>query len=554
MAKRYNRLQIQTVNAKRPKIEVEPHANGVSVHVNNSFKVESSVSSKYIVKIPNLSTFDDDEDDDMLVYASSQLEQKAERKHTFAVPQPIQGQAPGMSESFSAFAVGAECKTSTQMFVNHGNARNNVPEPKIDITGWDDDDDLLLSQFDMDAKLAQLEKQKEKRIAANNAQPTISKVVQAPVQQAEFKVRGQVAAHRHDAIMDSSVILPSQMTVSDEARSNMQQRRHRANELKIQFLENHMKQLNERLKKAETTAGVAEQNTTVREREIVSLKYDLKNANSTLERLRKDKLKDSEKINKEWTERMTELEKKLKVTQVELEHKNAEIMNVKMKRSSANAKQMQEAEEARIKASDIYGMCQQYYALPETPMTVNSHVFKEIDEKYVLKKEICVKQYDSLTMGLSKLFVSGTAELNIMRQAIPTIKTVLKHIYRFALKLNKTNPVEYQLVPSAEVKHLAATIHQNRPLILCDVHPHGQPSIYDSCENVRDEKILVARRCLAVIAEMCRSKSFVTVILNDEMNFLKKLTLIVQIIGSSVSTLSTKTYQNTTFNSNNFSG
>lgn len=57
--------------------------------------------------------------------------------------------------------------------------------------------------------------------------------------------------------------------------------------------------------------------------------------------------------------------------------------------------------------------------------------------------------------------------------------------------------------------------------------------MFDACENVREEKILVARRCMAVIAEMCRSKGFVTIVLNDPMNFLKKLNLIVQMVGAS---------------------
>lgn len=515
MSKRYNRLPIHTSSAKRHKTDIQE--NGVTIQSSSRFNFKTTIpSSKPITKVPSMSALSDDDHDDLLVYVTSQLEQQVKSVVPEIAP-------PGMSESFSSvFAAGMNLKTSTQMFVQHGKV---IPEAKNDFNGWDDDGDFLLSQFNIDENMAQLAKQKEETRLASMAKPSTSKV-DADV----FKVPGQVPAYQPDR-MEQSMILPSQMTVSEEARSNLQQRRQRANELKIKCLEDHVEKLKASKKKVEEKVTITEQKIKTQETEINTLKYELKRLKQMLEGLRQDKLRDSEKINKEWSERMTELENKLKVCQLELQQKSVEIMNVQMKPNTS--KPNNEMEVPKIDVSDIYAMCQQMYTVPKSPITINSLIFKEIDDKHFVKREICVKEYDALTMGLSKLLISDAPNPTLIRQVIPTVKTVLRLIYRYALKLNRTNPTEYQFVPLAEVKLLAATITQNRPLKLSEFQPHKQPTVFDACENVREEKAFVARRCLAVIAEMCRSKAFVEIILNDPMNFLKKLNLIVQIIGAS---------------------
>ncbi|XP_063704892.1 LOW QUALITY PROTEIN: uncharacterized protein LOC134834237 [Culicoides brevitarsis] len=515
MSKRFNRLEINKVSAKRPRIDVQQNDANNEVTVRSSFKASITTSARTtnpIVKVPSMSAFpDDDGDDDLLVLISSQLEQKAKVETT-----------PALNDSFNAFAVGVSQKTSTQMFVQ---GTKNLPEPKNEFNAWDDDDDdLLLSQFNMEENKVTLEKQKEQsRMAAKKAQPSTSKPA------FEFKVPQKV---------DESVILPSQMTVSDEARSNLAQRRQRANELQIKCLQKHFEELKQSKKKLEEKEAESQKRLNSQTTEITSLKFELKRLKTLLETEKQEKLKNSEKINKEWSERLTDLEKQLKIHEMELARKNSEIMNASMKRRTLNGSSNHhigspEMPLARpqIDVSDIFAICQKLCRIPRSPMRVNSQIFREMPASALAKKEICIKEYEPLTMGLAKLFIADKADTKIAEQVI-LLKIVLKQLYRYARRLKKTRRGEYLKVPAAERTNLVRAMQKNRPLRLCETHSGQQPTIYDAAENVRDEKCLVARRCLAVIAEMCRLEVFVRVILKADVNFLKKIMLIVETFGT----------------------
>uniref|UniRef100_A0A182PPQ2 Uncharacterized protein n=1 Tax=Anopheles epiroticus TaxID=199890 RepID=A0A182PPQ2_9DIPT len=126
-----------------------------------------------------------------------------------------------------------------------------------------------------------------------------------------------------------------------ESAAPSSQKKEQANEIQVKFLTKHVEQLAKKVDSLQKDYNEAVEKAQVKDGEVSMLRYELKVVKSTNEQLRMEKIRERETIQKEWIEKMKNLEKTITAQKVENEFKEMEIMNLKTKRLNATMRSVE---------------------------------------------------------------------------------------------------------------------------------------------------------------------------------------------------------------------
>lgn len=451
MSKRYKPLQFNTsINAKRPKLDVESY--GASVHYNTGVRVQAVVPTVHTIQDD---IWGDDEDDDLIINVASQVERNL----------PVPGVGSQFLTSFTEFEKGAQPKSSTQ-FSPPRPLPKPKPAPPVPNNLWpdDDDDDLLLSQFDLEANVKLLQEQKD---AARDAKPGPSN---------EFKIPEIPKQH----CMDTSVILPSQMTISEEARKKLQERKEKAAEAKIRFFQQRLEKLENEKKKNEEDLKNSSDKLQLKENEIIYLKYEVKQAKQLSERLKQDKIRESENVKKDTFERMNELENKAQLLQAELDTKNAEITSIKNKHALLNKSNasilIKDTEKPKLDASKLYQLLETRNCYNPNICKIDDHIFESITLNRHSDFDVPTTDFITLQQALASLQIQKTLPKRMEDHLKVTMFEILDHLMSYTYGLRKITNEMFETSVVVEQNFLSQA-NQKYNLIVCPIHVKGKISL-----------------------------------------------------------------------------
>ncbi|XP_050078971.1 uncharacterized protein LOC126565804 [Anopheles maculipalpis] len=146
------------------------------------------------------------------------------------------------------------------------------------------------------------------------------------------------------SVQSSKVIPPTptppppapQAVPSVTAKVPSTQKQEQAKDIQVKFLTKHVEQLVKKVDSLQKDFNEAVEKVQVKDGEVSMLRYELKMVKTTNEQLRLEKIREKETIQKEWIEKMNNLEKTISAQKVENEFREMEIMNLKTKRLHAS--------------------------------------------------------------------------------------------------------------------------------------------------------------------------------------------------------------------------
>uniref|UniRef100_A0A182TRT1 Uncharacterized protein n=1 Tax=Anopheles melas TaxID=34690 RepID=A0A182TRT1_9DIPT len=122
------------------------------------------------------------------------------------------------------------------------------------------------------------------------------------------------------------------------------QKQEHAKDIQVKFLTKHVEQLAKKVDSLQKDYTEAVEKVQVKDGEVSMLRYELKMVKTANEQLRLEKMREKETIQKEWIEKMKNLEKTISAQKVENEFKEMEIMNLKTKRLNATFRSVEPTE------------------------------------------------------------------------------------------------------------------------------------------------------------------------------------------------------------------
>ncbi|XP_052899543.1 ATR-interacting protein mus304 [Anopheles moucheti] len=132
------------------------------------------------------------------------------------------------------------------------------------------------------------------------------------------------------------ITAPSEVPkIEQEMKESITQKQEQAKDIQVKFLTKHVEQLAQKLESVQKDCNDAVEKLQVKDGEVSMLRYELKMVKTTNEQLRLEKMREKETIQKDWIEKMKNLEKTISAQKVENEFKEMEIMNLKSKRLNA---------------------------------------------------------------------------------------------------------------------------------------------------------------------------------------------------------------------------
>uniref|UniRef100_A0A182W6W4 Uncharacterized protein n=1 Tax=Anopheles minimus TaxID=112268 RepID=A0A182W6W4_9DIPT len=123
--------------------------------------------------------------------------------------------------------------------------------------------------------------------------------------------------------------------IEQEVKETLTQKQEHAKDIQLKYLTKHVEQLAKKLDTLQKDCNEAVEKVQVKDGEVSMLRYELKMVKTNNEQLRLEKIREKETIQKEWIEKMKNLEKTISAQKVENEFKEMEIMNLKTKRLNA---------------------------------------------------------------------------------------------------------------------------------------------------------------------------------------------------------------------------
>ncbi|XP_049279927.1 uncharacterized protein LOC125762151 [Anopheles funestus] len=123
-----------------------------------------------------------------------------------------------------------------------------------------------------------------------------------------------------------------------DVKESSTQKQEQAKDIQVKFLTKHVEQLAKKLDILQKDCNEAVEKVQVKDGEVSMLRYELKMVKTTNEQLRLEKIREKETIQREWIEKMRNLEKTISAQKVENEFKEMEIMNLKTKRLNATVR------------------------------------------------------------------------------------------------------------------------------------------------------------------------------------------------------------------------
>ncbi|XP_053665583.1 ATR-interacting protein mus304 [Anopheles marshallii] len=140
---------------------------------------------------------------------------------------------------------------------------------------------------------------------------------------------------KHSAVPQQSTVPSEVPKIEQEMKESNTQKQEHAKDIQVKYLTKHVEQLAKKLESVQKDCNDAVEKLQVKDGEVSMLRYELKMVKTTNEQLRLEKMREKETIQKDWIEKMKNLEKTISAQKVENEFKEIEIMNLKTKRLNA---------------------------------------------------------------------------------------------------------------------------------------------------------------------------------------------------------------------------
>uniref|UniRef100_A0A182K6Z1 ATR-interacting protein mus304 n=1 Tax=Anopheles christyi TaxID=43041 RepID=A0A182K6Z1_9DIPT len=191
---------------------------------------------------------------------------------------------------------------------------------------------------------------------------------------------------------------PALVAKEPEVRQPATQKQDQAKDIQVKFLTNHVEQLVKKVDNLQKDYSEAVEKAQVKDGEVSMLRYELKMVKNTNEQLRLEKIREKETIQKEWIEKMKNLEKTISAQKVENEFKEMEIMNLKTKRLNATLRSVEAPPRASVEVPSTS-------AKPDATVTEESFILTKLLPKLSLSQP--VERYEKLHLD-QEAFINPT--------------------------------------------------------------------------------------------------------------------------------------------------
>ncbi|XP_058121075.1 uncharacterized protein LOC131262981 isoform X1 [Anopheles coustani] len=424
MSKRMGHFQLkQPLASKKPKLDIEivpsQQYNPQPSTSNGNWKPKASNNAA------KMDALWGDEDDEFIVLASQAVEEMSQQSQAFSTS--------GVADmTFGKFS--RNVQTSTQAIVRSSSTVSKPPtlatdkqvaelfadgEDDIFTEKFDDNyenienklDNYFDNEFDDDFNLDEFRQEGQKPLVSGRIEPP-----KPPEPEPEFKVpmpfsqtstSTAIIAQSVNVVRTTSTVgaftpkAPSvnqsvklsattswqEVSRADEqtAKENAIKKQEHAKDIQIKFFTKRLEQCEKKLETMQREHNEALEKVKIKDGEVSTLRYRLKTVNDTVENQRKEKLRETETIQKEWVEKQKELEKIIAAQTAELSFKEMELMDLRMKRlnNSRRAAEVREnqTEGPRMECvtEDSFVLCNVLSQLSVTetqePLTLDPEVF-----------------------------------------------------------------------------------------------------------------------------------------------------------------------------------
>uniref|UniRef100_A0AAG5D9Y6 ATR-interacting protein mus304 n=1 Tax=Anopheles atroparvus TaxID=41427 RepID=A0AAG5D9Y6_ANOAO len=420
MSKRLGHFQLkQPVVSKKPKLDIE-------IIPSQQYNPQPSTSTgNWKPKVANNAAKMDalwgDEDDEFIVLASQAVEEMYQQSQAFS--------SSNMADvTFGKFS--RNVQSSTQAIIHPTSSVSKPPtrasdkqvaelfadgEDEIFTEKFDDNyenienklDNYFDNEFDEDFNLDEFRQEGQKPLVNGRIEPP------KPTPEPEFKVpvpmaraSTSITSAMSVSVVKSSTVVgafksktasgaPAATTSSlldatrtdQTAQENATKKLEHAKDIQVKFLTKRLEQCEKQVESMQRDYSEALEKAKIKDGEVSTLRYKLKTVNDTIEQQRMDKIRETETIQKEWVERQKELEKIIAAQTAELNFKEMELMNLRMKRSS-HPKRTAEVRESQTEppGSEQKRVTEQSFILcdilsgvfissKEEPLMLDPHVF-----------------------------------------------------------------------------------------------------------------------------------------------------------------------------------
>uniref|UniRef100_A0A182SXU5 Uncharacterized protein n=1 Tax=Anopheles maculatus TaxID=74869 RepID=A0A182SXU5_9DIPT len=373
MSKRSGYFQLkQPLASKKPKLDIEIIPSQQYHPVQPSTSTTNSAANGAVKS--SVENLWDDDDDDIIVLASQAVE------------------AFEADITFGKFSRNVKCstqRTTEIVTTGHGSAKGpaKVPDKLVAELFADGEDDLFSEKLDDnyrnfdnaindyfnnnddDFNLDEFRQQEQAPLVGGRREPVVPKVVKLdeefkvpsappPAVKLEDELVGKFYPKQEETPSTSRLgmfrpktssaqsfkvtptLQPAKTEPPATPKQTSTQKQEHAKDIQVNFLTKHVEQLVKKVDSLQKDFNEAVEKVQVKDGEVSMLRYELKMVKSTNEQLRLEKIREKETIQKEWIEKMKNLEKTISAQKVENEFKEMEIMNLKTKRLNASIRSL----------------------------------------------------------------------------------------------------------------------------------------------------------------------------------------------------------------------
>ncbi|KFB38716.1 AGAP008194-PA-like protein [Anopheles sinensis] len=567
MSKRMGHFQLkQPLASKKPKLDIE-------IVPSQQYNPQPSTSNgNWKPKVSNNAAKMDalwgDEDDEFIVLASQAVEEMSQQSQAFSTS--------GVADmTFGKFS--RNVQTSTQAIVCSSSTVSSKPparatdkqvaelfadgEDDIFTEKFDDNyenienklDNYFDNEFDDDFNLDEFRQEGQKPLVSGRIEPP-----KPPEPEPVFKVpevrstSTTITAQSVSVVKTTSTVgaftpktpsvntsmkLPATASGLDTSRADEQmakenalKKQEHAKDIQVKFLTKRLEECDKKLETMQREHNEALERVKIKDGEVSTLRYRLKTVSETIENQRKEKLRETETIQKEWVEKQKELEKIIAAQTAELSFKEMELMNLRMKRLN-NSKRAVEVREnqtegprAECVTEDSFVLCNVLSQLAVTeplqePLTLDPEVFsisiESVAQHGVANRKfyhcsrgdaIIAQQLVTLQTCLSQLVSrvgEGKASVQLPMTMLPVVaEAIMKGLAEISHYCQRLVPAQ------AKDNHVGRPVDAGQGRL-----PKGRMDLVRSMSVFQREELYpgeqerIARRFLAVVGLFCRISS-----------------------------------------------
>uniref|UniRef100_A0A182M2F2 ATR-interacting protein mus304 n=1 Tax=Anopheles culicifacies TaxID=139723 RepID=A0A182M2F2_9DIPT len=292
-----------------------------------------------------------------------------------------------------------------------------------------------------------------------------------------FRPKTSTAPKASPAPQQCTVVPSATPKIVQEVKETATQKQEQAKDIQLKFLTKHVEQLVKKLDTLQKDCNEAVEKVQVKDGEVSMLRYELKMVKTTNEQLRLEKIREKETIQKEWIEKMKNLEKTISAQKVENEFKDMEIMNLKTKRLNATMRSSDLREGPEVLSTS---------ARPESKtVTEDSFILSRMMPKLSLAEP--VDRYEQLHFD-PQLFVNPT-DSSAQGRKLRKYSRITRNEFVIADQLVMLQTCLSQLLSDVAASKMELTSPVN---------------IFQQEKLFVGEQAIVIRRFLALVALYCR--------------------------------------------------